>query len=115
MNSYGRKLASGSNPSVKEYNKWFVAVAGDNCAEGVVSALKGQMRRVGNVGRFGSAVATERKSVQAMSAADRLRNPGFLGILSAMAQYRDHCTRGLVQVAPSKAFDTDSSRQWLFE
>lgn len=58
----------------------------------------------------------ETTSVQALSAADRLRQPGLFGILAALKQYRLACSQGLVKLSPAQAFDKKAvAKAWLYE
>ena len=66
----------GKNPAVVEQATQFKLVAGDNSGESLIGAVKSQMRRCNELGRFASKVKN-RKNLQSLAAAMRLRSPVF--------------------------------------
>eukprot|EP00435_Cladocopium_sp_Y103_P003318 s2944_g1.t1 len=104
--------ASGSKvAAAKNYKKKFVAAAGDNLAEGLVSNLKFTARRF-NAIRGGRAQTTKNKAVVAQSSAAILRQCGLSRVLQSAKAFRQACSDGLLNMSPRECYQYDK-HSWL--
>ena len=108
-----RQRTKGTRPSVQENSRYFVMAGGDNSAEGTTGHLKNTMRRVGNLGRNNTSVS-ERKNVQALSAAALHRSAGFESVLEAVKEYREDLSSGVIRLSCKEAFKEEKCGTWLF-
>jgi len=95
---------------VKETKRCFFVAGGDNKAESRFGAIKGNLRRMNNVGRF--VASSRKKRVQVLAAARLHRCPGLFEVLTAVKEYRVACSEGYAKVSPSNAFQPDAL-DWL--
>ena len=95
---------------VKDSKRCFFVAGGDNEAEGPYGAIKGNLRRMINVGRF--VASSRKKSVQALAAARPHRCPGLSSMLTAVKEYCVACSKGTCAVSPTNAFQPDAL-DWL--
>ena len=95
---------------VKETKRCFFVAGGDNKAESRFGAIKGNLRRMNNVGRF--VASSRKKRVQVLAAARLHRCPGLFEVLTALKEYRVACSEGYAKVSPSNAFQPDAL-DWL--
>ena len=95
---------------VKETKRCFFVAGGDNKAESRFGAIKSNLRRMNNVGRF--VASSRKKRVQVLAAARLHRCPGLFEVLTALKEYRVACSEGYAKVSPSNAFQPDAL-DWL--
>ena len=84
---------------VKETKRCFFVAGGDNKAESRFGAIKVNLRRMNNVGRF--VASSRKKRVQVLAAARLHRCPGLFEVLTALKEYRVACSEGYAKVSPS--------------
>ena len=94
----------------RETRQSFSVAAGDNKAEGRLGAVKGNMRRLGVLGRWNG--SSKKKRVQVLASAALHRMPGIGTILKACKQYRLALSRGQVKLPPRDSFSPDAL-PWL--
>eukprot|EP00435_Cladocopium_sp_Y103_P055502 s2442_g18.t1 len=104
--------ASGSKvAAARNYKKKFVAAAGDNLAEGLVSNLKFTARRF-NAIRGGRAQTTKAKTVVAQSSAAILRQCALSRAPQSAKAFRQACSDGLLKASPRECYQYDK-HSWL--
>ena len=94
----------------RETRQSFSVAAGDNKAEGRLGAVKGNMRRLGVLGRWNG--SSKKKRVQVLASAALHRMPGIGTILKACKQYRLALSRGQAKLPPRDSFSPDAL-PWL--
>ena len=99
-----QKCSQPKKKACKAYKKKFVAAAGDNMAEGLVSNLKHTARRLNSL-RGGKVANSNQKSVTAQSSATLLRQAGLYSVLESAKLFREACSNGTLTLSPRDAFD----------
>jgi hypothetical protein len=106
------KASKTKTKAFAKYKKHWTGAAGDNMAEGLISAVKQTARRLGSIhgGRLNE--GGRQKALAARSSAALLRCSGLWNVLHAVKVFRESCSSGLLPISPTSAFQLQK-HAWL--